>query len=109
MMTLRLRPVRWTPCRHLRISTRVTVSCIVPLASMPSAFAWSPTISMPSTVGIRSFHTPGFTVFGSAVPAWVPTNLNAGPSPAITSRAPSPLIAMGPVLVRSTVIVLVRR
>ena len=33
-MTLRLRPVRWMPCRHLRISTRVMVSCIVPLASM---------------------------------------------------------------------------
>ena len=74
------------PCRHLRISTRVMVSCIVPLASIASAFSWSPTISSPSTVGIRSLaHTASFTVFGSAVPACVPMNLNAGPSPAITT------------------------
>jgi hypothetical protein len=64
-----------------------------------------PMISIPLTRGFRWFsHTPGFKELGAAEPAWVPTNRNAGPAPAITIRAvPSPLIDARPVFVRSIV------
>src|SRR5438093_7627300 len=108
---LRLRTVRWMACSALRTTRRVTVNCMVPVASMPQAWAWSPTISRPSTIGERCLaQTLSLNDFGSAVPWWVPTNLNAGPGPAMTTRAvPSPTRAMGPTLSRSMTTVRVRR
>src|SRR5262245_66456382 len=51
MRTLRLRFVRWMACSALRTVSRVMVSCMVPVASIPHDSSWSPTISRPSTRG----------------------------------------------------------
>jgi len=104
--TLRLRCTRWTPCRTRRIVARLTVNCMVPWASIPSASSWAPTISRPSTAGVRwRAQTSGWKLLGSAVPACVPTKCKAGPGPAITSRAvPSATTAVKPTLSSSITI-----
>jgi len=110
-ITLRLRPVRYTPCSALRTASRVTIGCIVPSSHRPIASGCSPTISRPSIIGLRCrCQTLSLTLFGSAVPPCVPMNFSAGPGPAITIVAvPSPTTDVVPTRSRSMTIGCVMR
>lgn len=72
---------------------------MVPSTCTPTASACAPTISKPSSSGMRSrSQTPGRKLSGAAVPlTCVPVMEIAGPAPSIIRRAPpSPRMATGP-------------
>ena len=102
MSTLRLRrgEVDGVPAPR-GSSTRLIVSCIVPgrLDAVGLGVVADDLQAVDERHPLALPDVRPRTVLGAAVPSWVPTNLKAGPAPAITTRAvPSPMIEVNPTL-----------